>query len=231
MHMRSLVLAAALSGVPLVAATAADMSVPQTKAPAYVAPPIFVYSWTGLYIGGQLGGAWSSANWTDPVSGLGDNPTASAFMGGGQIGYNYQTGPWVLGIEADITGTNLSASNTDAAGFTHSTNTFWTSTVTGRLGYAWNRVLVYGKGGVAFANEGNTVTGPIGASISTGASTQTGWTAGGGIEYALDRNWSVRGEYDYMGFGSQNVPALLPGAPGSVNLNIQRAMAGINYRF
>jgi opacity protein-like surface antigen len=62
--------------------------------------------------------------------------------------------------------------------------------------------------------------------------TQVGWTAGGGLEYALDRNWSAKIEYDYLGFGSQNIAAIAPGAaPGSVDLNIQRVMAGLNYRF
>jgi opacity protein-like surface antigen len=62
--------------------------------------------------------------------------------------------------------------------------------------------------------------------------TQVGWTAGGGLEYALDRNWSAKIEYDYLGFGSQSIAAIAPGAaPGSVDLNIQRVMAGLNYRF
>jgi outer membrane immunogenic protein len=234
MYMRSLLIAAALCGAPFVAAGAADMSTPQAtaKAPAYAPPPINIYNWTGFYVGAHLGGAWSSANWTDPVSGLGDNPTSSGIIGGGQLGYNYQIGPWVLGLEGDFSGTSLSGSDTDIAGFTHSTNTDWTSTVTGRLGYAVNRALFYAKGGAAFANERNTVTSPLGLLSATGTSTQTGWTAGAGIEYAIDPKWSARIEYDYLGFGSQGVSGPVPGTlPGSVDLNIQRVMAGINYRF
>jgi outer membrane immunogenic protein len=232
MYKRSLFLAAALCGAPF-AATAADMSTPQlpVKAPPYVAP-IDVYNWTGFYLGAHLGGAWSNANWTDPVSGLGDSPNNSGITGGGQVGYNYQFGAWVLGVEGDFSGTSLNASDTDAAGFTHSTRTDWTSTVTGRLGYSWNRALIYGKGGVAFADERNNVTSPLGLSSSNGTATQTGWTAGGGVEYALDRNWSARVEYDYLGFGSQAINAAAPGgAPGSVSLNIQRVLAGVNFRF
>jgi opacity protein-like surface antigen len=67
---------------------------------------------------------------------------------------------------------------------------------------------------------------------SSGSATAAGWTAGGGVEYALDPHWSAKIEYDYLGFGSQSVPAALPGgAPGSVDLNIQRVIGGINYRF
>jgi outer membrane immunogenic protein len=234
MYIRSLLVAATLCGAPLAAADAADMSVPRApaQAPAYAPPPISVYNWTGFYVGAQLGGAWSNASWTDPVSGLGDSVNGSGFIGGGQIGYNYQIGPWVLGLEGDFAGTNLHGSDTDIAGFTHGTSTDWTSTVTGRLGYAVSRVLFYAKGGAAFANERNTVTSPFGTASVTSASTPAGWTAGAGIEYAIDPKWSARVEYDYLGFGSQGVSGPVPGTlPGSVDLNIQRVMAGINYRF
>jgi outer membrane immunogenic protein len=231
MNKRSLYLAAVLCGVPFAAVRAADLSpAPYQKAPVIMPPPV-LYNWSGFYVGGHLGGAWTSANWTDPVSGLSDNPTGTGFMGGGQVGFNYQTGPWVLGIEGDFSGTSLGASDTDVAGFTHSTSTYWTSTVTGRVGYAVNRLLFYAKGGVAFANERDTITGPLGAT-STGTTTPVGWTAGGGVEYALDHNWSARIEYDYLGFGSESVSGPVAGTlPGSVDLNIQRVIAGINYRF
>jgi outer membrane immunogenic protein len=232
MNKRSLLLAAVLCNLPFAAVQAADLSAPAPyqKAPVIMPPPA-LYNWSGFYVGGHLGGAWTSANWTDPVSGLGDNPTGTGFIGGGQVGYNYQTGPWVLGIEGDFSGTNLSASDTDVAGFTHSTSTYWTSTVTGRVGYAVNRLLFYAKGGVAFANERNAVTSPFGA-VSSGTSTPVGWTAGGGVEYALDHNWSARVEYDYLGLGSESISGPVAGAlPGSVDLNIQRVTAGINYRF
>lgn len=232
MQIRSLLFAAALCGAPLAAAHAADLSTPPAKAPAYAAPPIYVYTWTGFYLGGSLGGAWSHANWTDPVSGLSDNVSSSGFMGGGQFGYNWQIGPWVLGAEGDFTGTSLRGTDTDLAGFVHSTSTYWTSTVTGRLGYAVNRVLFYAKGGVAFADERDSVTSPLGVASGTGTTTQTGWTAGAGIEYAIDPHWSARVEYDYLGFGSVGVASqAVGGLPGSVDMNIQRVMAGINYRF
>jgi outer membrane immunogenic protein len=232
MKIRSLLLATAFAASGIASAQAADLSAPvYTKAPpaAYVPQ---AYNWTGFYVGAHLGGAWSSANWTDPVSGLNDNPTSSGVTGGGQVGANYQFGQWVLGLEADFSGTDLNASDTDAAGFSHATNTYWTSTVTGRVGYAVDRWLIYGKGGVAIANERDTVTSPLGVSANSGTTTQTGWTAGGGVEYAIDRNWSARIEYDYLGFGNQSVSGPVIGtAPGSVDMNIQRVVAGISYKF
>jgi outer membrane immunogenic protein len=200
-----------------------------TKAPAYVPPPL---TWTGFYVGAHLGGAWSEADWTNPVSGLSNSFTNGGLLGGGQIGYNYQAGAMVWGIEGDFSGTSLRPSNTDAAGFTHTTSTYWTSTVTGRLGFTFDRTLLYAKGGAAFADERNSVVDPTGLFTSSGTTTVAGWTAGGGVEYALDPHWSAKIEYDYLGFGSQGVSAALPGgAPGSVDLNIQRVIGGINYRF
>jgi outer membrane immunogenic protein len=233
MRLGSLLAVAACGGALIVTAQAAVLSTrqPVTKAPpaAYIPQAM---NWTGFYVGAHLGGAWGNANWTNPVSGLTNNLTAGGVLGGGQMGVNYQFDSIVLGVEGDFSGTSLTPSNTDAAGFVHNTSTYWTSTVTGRLGYAVNRTLFFAKGGVAFANERDTVTSPLGAISSTGTTTQVGWTAGGGLEYALDRNWSAKIEYDYLGFGSQSVPAAaLSGASGSVDLNIQRVLAGVNYRF
>ncbi len=228
--MRAVSLLAA-NAVMIASAQAADLSKPVTKAPpaAYVPQ---VVNWTGFYIGAHLGGAWSDASWTNPVSGLSNNFTNGGVLGGAQIGFNYQFASVVLGAEGDFSGTSLKPSNTDAAGFTHNTSTYWTSTVTGRLGYAINRALVFAKGGVAFADERDSVTSPLGVFSSTGTTTKAGWTAGGGVEYAIDPHWSAKIEYDYLGLGSQSVPAAASsGAPGSVDLNIQRVVAGVNYRF
>jgi outer membrane immunogenic protein len=212
-------------------AQAADLSRPVTKAPPAAYTPAAI-KWSGFYVGAHLGGAWSDANWTNPVSGSSNNFTAGGVLGGLQTGFNYQADQVVWGVEADISGTNLTPSNTDIAGFEHSTRTYWTSTVTGRLGYAVNQALFFVKGGGAFAEEQNGVASPFGAFSSNGIATVAGWTAGGGVEYALDHNWSVKVEYDYLGFGSQSVPAAaLGGASGSVDMNIQRAIAGLNYRF
>ncbi len=234
MNMRSLLLAAALCGLPLAVADAADMSTnrpPPVKAPAYIPAD---YNWTGFYVGGHVGGAFGKTSWTDPFSGFSDSPSTAGVIGGAQVGANYQVGAAVFGVEGDFSGAGLHGRATDGMGFTHSTRTDWTSTVTGRLGYAFNRALLYGKGGVAFANERDSVTDSFGNSATAGTATRTGWTAGAGVEYALDRNWSARVEYDYLGFGSQSFNfggPVLGTLPASVSMNIQRAIAGINYRF
>jgi outer membrane immunogenic protein len=232
MRIVSLLSVAACAGAMIASAHAADLANrPVTKAPPpYVPPPL---TWNGFYIGAHLGGAWSEANWTTPVTGVSANSSSSGLLGGAQVGYNWQYGATVFGVEGDFSGTNLQSSNTGASGFSNTTSAYWTSTVTGRLGYAFDRALIYGKGGLAIADEKDTVTSPGGGLFSsTGAATQTGWTAGGGVEYALDPHWSAKVEYDYLGLGSQSVPAALPGgAPGSVDLNIQRLIGGINYRF
>jgi outer membrane immunogenic protein len=188
MRIGSLLGIMACSGAMIVATQAADLSTkPQrTTRPAAYTPQAI--NWTGFYVGAHLGGASSNANWTNPVSGLSDNLGKVGVFGGAQMGVNYQFDSFVLGVEGDFSGTSLKPSDTDAAGFMHSTSTNWTSTVTGRLGYAINRALFFAKGGVAFADERNTATNLLGVSSSTGTMTEVGWTAGGGLEYALDHN-------------------------------------------
>jgi outer membrane immunogenic protein len=137
----------------------------------------------------------------------------------------------VLGIEGDFDWTGLKASGHDSVGDTINTNTQWTSTVTGRVGAAFDRLLVYGKGGVAFAHDNDSLN-TIGGAAASASLTRTGWTAGAGLEYAFAPNWSAKIEYDYLGFGSEtvNLPAaVIPGT--SASLNIQEVKAGINFKF
>ncbi len=225
---------ALLSGVVLCATAlsvqAADLGrrrppPPPPPAPAYVVPP---FSWTGLYFGGQIGGDWARANWVDPFGGVHDKTSGSGFLAGGQVGYNYQMGPLVAGVEGDFSWTNADGTKTDAFGNKLKTRLDWTSTVTGRLGYAVDRVLFYGKGGAAFAHDKDTLTDPFGAVVS-GAATRTGWTAGAGVEYGFANNWSAKVEYDYLGFGTQNVT--LGGMPASIDLKAHELKGGINYHF
>jgi outer membrane immunogenic protein len=109
----------------------------------------------------------------------------------------------------------------------------WTSTVTGRVGAAFDRLLLYGKGGLALAEDQSSITDALGFSSST-SFMRTGWTAGAGLEYALDHNWSAKIEYDYLGFGSQalnfNTP-MLGSVTSNATLNVQEIKAGINFRF
>ena len=226
-------------------AQAADLRPPPApayKAPAYVAP---VFSWTGFYLGGNLGAGWSTGNLTDNLFGLNWGAKNNAtFVGGGQVGANYQFNSFVLGVEGDF---DWLANNNNAAAVTaHGTtvqasnNGRWLATLTGRVGYAFDRVLLYGKGGAAWVGSNNfTVTNAAtGSSVSfSNNNTNTGWTAGAGVEWAFTNNWSARVEYDFVGLQNTSftVPAAFPVVGGDVftthNRNIQMATVGINYRF
>jgi outer membrane immunogenic protein len=210
-------------------ALAADMAVKARPM------PVEVYNWTGFYIGGHAGGGFANSSWSDPFTGANNTFNNSGFLGGGQVGANVQFNALVVGAEGDFTWTNLKGSSTDSIGnaININTNTNWTSTITGRVGVAFDRLLAYGKGGVAFAQDQSSLT-DLGANTASTTLTRTGWTAGGGLEYALDNHWSARVEYDYLGFGSQplnfTTPVLGP-ITSNATLNVQEVKAGINFRF
>lgn len=226
----------AVTAASIIGAEAADLAVP--PAPAPVAPIPYapkLYDWTGIYIGAHVGGGYSDSSWTDPITGLGDGTFNNfGFLGGAQVGANVQFNRLVLGLEGDFSWTSLKESSSDSIGEAISTSVPWTSTVTGRIGAAFDRLLVYGKGGLALAQDQSSLT-DLGGITSTDTFLRTGWTAGAGIEYALDDNWSAKIEYDYLGFGSQSMSftTITPSASLSSNasLNVQEIKAGLNYRF
>jgi outer membrane immunogenic protein len=235
------------------AASAADLPARYpVKAPPIIAP---VFSWTGCYIGGYVGGAWSdnvSAYDRDGYSdffygtGLGV-PTAysykldSSFIGGGTLGCNWQPvgSPFVLGLEGELGYLSMSGSAFDplSGGFVSSSTKIgdWYGMITGRLGYSFDRALIYVKGGAAFVNVEHSVFDPgfISASVSE---TKATWTVGGGLEYALDMNWSIKAEYMYIGLDGATVTGLDAGTNTLWNWDhdingIHTAKVGINYRF
>src|SRR5438552_1701330 len=172
------------------AASAADFPArpaPPPRAPAFVAPG---YNWSGFYIGINGGGAWAHKCWTFvpalglPVSEGCHSPDGGMF--GGQVGFNWQTGPVVFGVELSGDWTSLKGSNVSLA-FpldTNRTKVDALASVTGRVGYAWDAVLLYAKGGGAWVNDkydgGLTATGAL---VDSASEPRTGWTAGGGLEY------------------------------------------------
>jgi len=170
--------AALLVGVSSTAAMAADL--PSRKvAPVYVAPaPIF--TWTGLYVGLQAGYAWDKVGVNNAFAAVPVNVSRNGFVGGGHIGYLYQTGPAVFGLEADVEGTTVKNSGLRAS-------------LRGRLGLAADRALFYVTGGGALANQSYTVWSPFAPAFTTSTSaTKLGWTVGAGAEYAFAPNWSAR---------------------------------------
>jgi outer membrane immunogenic protein len=236
-------------------ASIASLAVPQLAPAADLSPPPPVYvppafTWTGFYFGGNFGAAWGQGNVTDTLTGLNFSGTTSAqFVGGGQVGFNYQVSSLVFGIEGDFdccannnnNGTGVVVPGPLGLGhaFTASLNDRWITTLTGRLGVAWDRVLLYGKGGGAWVgNSGFTVTDVSTGASLTGATNNsiTGWTAGAGLEWAFLNNWTARFEYDYIGLGASTfvVPATSPVLAGdtfTANRNIQMVTVGLNYLF
>ena len=236
--MRTRVLVATVALCSAVSAEAADQSAATPRGPynAYLPSAVF---WTGPYFGLHLGGVGSSASWTDPFSMASDNPRPNSPLGGAQFGVNWQMDNWVYGAEASFSWLGLKGTATDSAGFSHSIRANWLVTTTGRLGYAFGRSLVYGKGGGAYTGERNDVGSPTNQLASTGTQTQVGLTAGGGVEYALDTHWSGRLEYDFIDFPSRNLTlvglqpqnALLGNAAAHVNWTWHEFAGALNYRF
>ena len=216
-------------------AGAADLSLARVPVAPVASAPAAIYTWTGFYIGGHVGAGFGGSSWSDPFTG-GTNTfsTGTGFLGGAQIGANYQ---WnrvvVLGVEGDFSGVGVKGSGADSRSEALGADTQWTSTVAGRVGAAFDRLLIYGKGGAAFARDRNTFTDLAGNSASR-AFAQTGWTAGVGLEYGITKNWSAKIEYDYLSFGAQplSFSTVTPTTFASnAGLTIQEVKAGINFRF
>jgi outer membrane immunogenic protein len=207
-------------------ASAADIQRPVYKAPPAGVMPM-QYDWTGFYIGGHVGYGWAQKDWRDGF-GLNISQQANGFLGGGQAGFNYQIGQFVLGVEGDGSWSGMSGS-TNAFASNFNTDVDWTATLTGRAGMAFDRWLVYGKGGVAWARDRystNFYTVP-GAEVKD---TRTGWTVGAGVEYAFAPQWSAKLEYNYMNFGTERV-SFAPGTFTDIEQNLHAVKFGVNYKF
>ena len=229
-------------------ASAADMRAP-VRVPPPIAAPIF--TWTGFYLGGNIGAAWTTNRvWEDRFGVEWSRNSDARFIGGGQLGYNWQFNNFVLGIEGDIDGI-LNKNDRNAVvvvptvgpvGVTGNGGGNWVSTIAARFGFAADRVLFYGKGGYGWiSGSGNiTVT-----NLTTGAAdaiggdgTRSGWMLGGGIEYAFTPNWTIKGEYNYLDTGRSRtfiVPAAGPFLAGDVfhsgGRNVSMVKFGFNYLF
>ena len=234
---------AALLALPM-AANAADMPPRPAPAPVYAPPP---FSWTGFYIGGNIGGAWAHRDVTDTRFGLDFGRSSDAvFIGGGQVGYNYQTGNFVFGVEWDIDAAG--DQNRNGAGvfvpgvgtLVVQANNAWISTLAARFGWANGQWLLYGKAGGAWVHVDDfTVTNLTTGTSLTGGNDHTagGFVVGVGGEWAFANNWTAKIEYNYLGFDDRTfvVPAGSPFLVGDTfthtHRNIQVAKAGLNYLF
>jgi outer membrane immunogenic protein len=211
---------------PALAADLAAAPRTYTKAPAYIAP---IYNWTGFYIGGHIGGAFSGDN---SLSG-----SDGRFLGGVQGGADYQFGNnWVLGVEAQYSWLGDNNSGTRfPLGTLVTTDSNELGSVTGRLGYSFGPTLLYAKGGYAWKDSDNlTATNIAGAPVAfaTNGNHRDGYTVGGGLEYMFAPSWSAKIEYQYYNFGSTVFTA---GPADIVGVRFRddehTVKAGINYRF
>ena len=216
--------AAALAAATAGSAIAADLPV---KAPVYP-PEVMPYNWTGLYVGGHIGWGWGRKTWSNPGILLSEHDV-DGFLGGAQVGFNYQIQNFVLGIDADGSAADISGDGPDQFGDSLRDRTRWLASLTARLGFAWDRWLIYGKGGAAWAGDQFSFLAPSGRNASTDQ-TRSGWTAGAGIEYGIWDNWSLRLEYDYMDFGTKHV-TWVTGDFADIEQKIHVVKVGLNYRF
>jgi outer membrane immunogenic protein len=224
--------ALSLSG-PVVAA---DMAArPYAKAPMMAPSPI--YNWTGFYIGGHIGGAFSDNNNNFGATVTGGNNNDGRFLGGVQVGGDYQFAntSFVVGVEGQYSWLDRNNNNAFVfpGGFTYFNNQRALASVTGRVGYAWGPALVYAKGGYAYSDSRDQVFlagAPVAFNFDRGH--RDGYTVGGGVEYMFTPNWSAKAEYMYYNFNRSTfiTPAAL--APfGSFRDDEHTFKVGLNYRF
>jgi len=227
------------------------------------AEPMAVFAWTGCYAGGHIGGGWAHKDITDPAQlvqdaflGLGSTVGVTTistdpigYLIGGQFGCDYQfAGNWVVGLEGAISGGNLKGSTSvplplgnagDSARFR--TQVDFISSATLRVGYSFDHLLLYVKGGGAWVGDKYSAVGICGCNLNNatggfdfeGVDLRIGWTVGGGVEWALWENWSAKLEYDYYDFGHRSVlmsdtPNAVSG-PVDIKQTVQTVKLGLNF--
>jgi len=218
----------ALLALGTASAVAADLPArTYTKAPVYAAP---IYNWTGIYVGAHIGAAFGGDDgFATNNPALVSNNRDASFLGGGQLGADYQFAPnWLVGIEGQISGLSkndrtFSAINT---GLVARDRSDWLASVTGRLGYTWGPGLIYAKGGVAFRDDNGLTANFPGVTDRK----STGYTVGGGLEYMFAPAWSAKVEYQYYNFASTNA-AFTDGTALNYKDDLHTVKLGVNYRF
>jgi len=246
------VLLGALGLLAFAAAPAAAADLPAkvyTKAPAVV--PVPIYNWSGFYIGLNGGGGWSRKCW-DITNALGvvvpstseGCHTATGGLVGGQIGYRWQSANWVFGLEAqgdwaNLTGSNVSLLTAPFTVFNNNSKVDAIGLFTGQVGYAWNNVLWYVKGGAAVTHD-KYYGQLLGITFDNASETRWGGAVGTGVEVGFAPNWSVAFEYDhlFMGTHSDTFTAAPAAAPlvglsriDSIRQDVDLVTARVNYHF
>jgi outer membrane immunogenic protein len=206
------------------AANAADIPRPIYKG---VRSVVAYYNWTGFYAGINAGYGWGTSEWDIGPIGAAVTNKPEGFLIGGTLGYNYQTGSFVWGLEGDIAWSDIKGSVNCGLGFTCETANRWFGTARGRLGYAFDRWLPYITGGAAFGDVRASINpGPL----ATVTETRVGWTVGGGLEYAFLGNWTAKVEYLYVDLGSFDTGFTAP-IQNNVSFKEHIVRGGLNYKF
>lgn len=232
---------------PAFAADLAPRTYVPTKAPPLVSP---AYDWSGFYVGINGGGGWSRDCWNNTaLFGTAVSPSVGEGCGsnsggtvGGQVGYRWQSASWVFGVEAQGNWADISGSNQSLvfANVTNQSKMDAFGLFTGQIGYAWNNVLLYVKGGAAVTdNQYSGWSNVSGIQLSSANDTRWGGTVGVGLEYGFAPNWSVAVEYDHLFMGSEN-NTFIGVAPANLGVNtrnedisqdVDLVTARLNYRF
>jgi outer membrane immunogenic protein len=221
-------------------AFAADLAArPYTKAPPPMVAPI--YDWTGFYIGANGGWGQSRNCWDFVVAGVVSADgcrTGSGGLVGGQLGYRWQAGGWVFGVEGQGDWANLSSTRVSilAPAFSTRTKVDGIGLITGQVGYAWNASLFYLKGGAAVTGNRFDILNGAGVSVASASSTRWGGTVGAGWEYGFAPNWSAGIEYDHLFMGHSNnsfsvVNPVVAGALNRISQDVDMVTVRVNYRF
>ncbi len=238
-YLSTCVALAALAAGP---AMAADLSVKRPAPPPYrPPPPVAFYNWTGCYVGGHAGGMWVSKEWFDRQPGSATfgqsdgSHDVDGFLGGVQAGCDYQfAGGWVIGIAGDYAWTDADGSRGSVLfpGFTNHSSVKSLASVTGRIGYAWDRFLGYVKGGGAWERDEYNFS-LAGVVTGTASETRSGWTIGVGGEYAFTNYLTGFVEYNYYDFGNRDLTFTGLGGPFVYGIDETKSVvkAGLNLRF
>lgn len=228
MKLKTLLLASTVALVAATGAKAADAVIEQEPAPVVVAP---TFTWNGAYIGGQVGYGWGKSDFSGDLFTYGD-VKPDGFLGGLYAGYNFDLGNnVVLGIDGDITYNDVSKGidiyNGDLAVGSFENKLRWSGAVRARAGYAFDRFLPYIAGGVAFGNVKNS--GDIGGIGFSESKTLTGWTVGGGVDYAATDNLILRLEYRYTDYGDKDLD--FGGLSVNNDFKTNEVRLGVAYKF
>lgn len=222
MRLTKAIAAAAVLTASIGTAHAADLYTPPPAepAPVYVPPP---FTWTGFYVGVQAGYAFGSNDLTAP--GFPADLDPDGFVGGAHAGYNYQWNWLVLGLEGDIEYSGIEGEDT-LPGVNFKSEGNWQGSIRARLGYAVDRLLIYGTGGWAFADFDYRAAGGL---VARDSATHNGWTLGAGAEYAITDNVTARVEYRYTDFNDKTIN--LGGVPFSSDPDFHTVRLGVSYKF